>query len=155
MSTELTNNDIQMVDSWTLQLVLGAAEIQELASSYLCSELMDRGFVITPASLNFLSTLESGTNYASEIARNIGVSRQMVAKTVKELCSKGYLDQIESTGKQKQITFTKKGEHLMSESRKVLNNIDKILTKTIKPKSLETTVAVMHSMRKALENKGK
>lgn len=150
MSAKLTNN-IQMVDSWTLQLVLGAAGIQELASSHLCSELMDRGFVITPASLNFLSTLESGTNYASEIARNIGVSRQMVAKTVKELCSKGYLEQVDSAGKQKQIIFTKKGELLMSESKLVLSDIDKILTKNIKTKSIETTLTVMHSMRKALE----
>jgi len=152
MSTKFTNSNIQMVDSWTLQLILGASDIRELASTHLCTKLRDKGFVITPASLNFLSTLECGINYASEIARNIGVSRQMVAKTVKELCNKGYLEQVESTGKQKQIVFTEKGELLIAESRKILSNIDKILSKNIKKQSLETTLTIMNAMREALRD---
>jgi len=153
MSTELTKNNIQMVDSWTLQLVMAATEVQELASNYLCTELMNRGFVITKASLNFLSTLECGVNYASEIARKTGVSRQMVAKTVKELCNKGYLKQLDSTGKQKQILFTKKGELLIAESRMILSDIDKTLTHSIQAKSLVDTLKVMNSIREVLSDK--
>ncbi len=150
MSTKFTTHNTAMIDSQTLKLVLGAAELHELTSKYLCSKLMDKGFVITPKSLNFLSTLECGVNYASEIARNIGVSRQMAAKTVKELCSKGYLEQVEGMGKQKQILFTKKGEVLMSESRHLLANIDKVLAKQLKSKSLDITLNTMKTIKEIL-----
>jgi len=152
MSTKFTKSNIPMTDSQTLKLVLGAAEIHDLTSKYLCSKLMDRGFVVTPKSLNFLSTLECGVNYASEIARNIGVSRQMTAKTVKELCNKGYLEQIEGAGKQKQILFTKKGELLMSESRQLLADIDEILVSQLKSKSLDTTIETMKAIKKLLSS---
>ncbi len=94
-----------------------------------------------------LSALEYGVNYGSEIARNLGVSRQMVAKTVKELCRVNYLEQIEGVGKQKQILFTERGEHLISDARKLLARLDDILSKAIGQKPLQATVGVLEEIQ--------
>lgn len=141
MSTRFTNKNTPMVDSYSLSLVLTAAQVHEKTSVYLSESLNKQGFTfITPSRLNFLSTLECGINYGSEIARNLGVSRQMVAKTVKELCQAGYLEQQAGHGKQKEIVFTKEGELLMSSARKLLADIDVVLSQAIgKQRLIELT----------------
>lgn len=98
--------------------------------------------------MNFLSTLECGVNYGSEIARTLGVSRQMVAKTVKELCEANYLEQREALGKQKEIVFTKTGELLMSDARQLLADVDKILNKEIGQNKIESTVTHLQNIQK-------
>lgn len=131
-----------MVDSRALKLVLGAAQTHELTNNYLSKSLRNMGYEsVTPSTLKFLSTLECGVNYGSEIARNLGVTRQMVAKTVKELCATGYLEQKECVGRQKEIVFTESGELLMSDARQLLADIDKVLIKQLGKSSVETTLA--------------
>jgi len=142
MSTRLTSKGIPMVDSQALKLVLGASQVHEITTRYLSKSLKSKGYsAVTPSILNFLSTLECGVNYGSEIARNLGVSRQMVAKTVKELCRNGYLEQVDGVGKQKEILFTETGELLMSDARKILADIDRVLIKQLGQNSIQTTVA--------------
>lgn len=141
MSTRLTKNNTPMVDSNTLKLVLGAAQVHELTARYLSRCLSDQGYLsVTPAMLNFLSVLDCGVNYASEIARTLGVSRQMVAKTVKELCANGYLQQEQGIGKQKQILFTETGELLISDARQILADIDQQLGVKVGRESIIDTV---------------
>lgn len=141
MSSRLTQKGIPMIESQTLQLVLDAAQVNDLTSRYLSNSLKKSGYKFaTPSALSFLSTLECGVNYGSEIARNLGVSRQMVAKTVKELCLAGYLAQEKGIGKQKKIVFTITGEQLMSEARQLLANIDKVLNNKLGEKLISTTV---------------
>ncbi len=142
MSTRLTKKGVPMVDSRALKLVLGAAQVHELTTRYLSKSLKAKGYEsATPSILNFLSTLECGINYGSEIARKLGVSRQMVAKTVKELSRTGYLEQVDGVGKQKEILFTETGELLMSDARKILSDIDTVLIEQLGRNSIETTVA--------------
>ena len=117
-----------MVESQSLQLIQSASRLNDVITQYLSQRLIEQGYAaLTPSLLSFLSILECGINYGSEIARNLGVTRQMVAKTVKELCRLGYLEQIDGTGKQKEIHFTETGEHLMSDARLLLSEIDEIL----------------------------
>ena len=107
MSTRLTQKGTPMVDSLALTLVQMASDVQERTTDYLSTSLQIKGYkTITPSILNFLGALECGVNYGSEIARNLNVSRQMVAKTVKELSRQGYLEQVADIGKQKKILFT-------------------------------------------------
>lgn len=142
MSTRLTKKSNPMVDSEALKLVLSASHVQELTTRYLSQTLNAKGYeAVTPSILNFLSALECGVNYGSEIARSLGVSRQMVAKTVKELCRYGYLEQKDGMGKQKEILFTHNGELLMSDTRKILADIDKILVRNMGLKSVQSTIA--------------
>ena len=117
-----------MKDSLTLQLVMSTNLLQERISGMLVKALKEKGYkTINASRLSFLSTLECGVNYASEISRNLRVSRQMVAKTVKELCELGYLLQEKPVGKQKAIVFTLHGERLISECRNTLANFDEKL----------------------------
>lgn len=148
MSTRLTNKKAVMVDSKALQLVLGAAQINDSISLYLSRALKNKGYEFaTSAALSFLSTLECGVNYGSEIARNLGVSRQMVAKTVKGLCLAGYLEQVDDIGKQKKIIFTATGELLISEARQLLAEIDKTLTVQLSEKSIATTITSLNKIQ--------
>ncbi|WP_293751662.1 MarR family transcriptional regulator [uncultured Paraglaciecola sp.] len=151
MSTELTGGEAIMLDSQTLQLVLETARVNDSISRYLSKSLKNKGYEFaTTSALSFLSTLECGVNYASQIARNLGVSRQMVAKTVKGLCLAGYLEQVDDVGKQKKIMFTSTGEQLMSDSRLLLADIDKVLNTQLSGKSLATMVTNLHKVQKLM-----
>ena len=148
MSIRLTRKGAAMVDSQALQLVLGAAQVNDSISRYLSKSLKNKGYKFATApALSFLSTLECGVNYGSEIARNLGVSRQMVAKTVKGLCLAGYLEQVDDIGKQKKIIFTAIGELLMSEARQLLADIDKTLTAQLSERSIATTVTNLNKIQ--------
>lgn len=117
-----------MVGSQTLQLLQQTSQLNRLMSHYLAQQLINRGYrAISPSLLEFLSVLECGVNIGSDIARKLSVSRQMVAKTVKQLCQSGYLQQTEGQGKQKHILFTESGEHLMSDARQLLADMDQLL----------------------------
>ena len=119
-----------MVESQSLQLIQSASQLNDMMTKYLSQHLIEKGYAsITPSLLSFLSILECGVNYGSEIARNLGVTRQMVAKTVKELCRLGYLEQVDGVGKQKEIHFTEAGEYLMSDARLLLSEVDEVLYK--------------------------
>lgn len=153
MSTRFTKGDIPIVESRSLQLFFGAAEMNEQISLYLSNALKEKGYKsITPCVLNFLSALECGTNYGSEIARSLCISRQMVAKKVKELCCVGYLEQADSKGKQKPILFTELGEQLMSDSRQLLAELDEILCEKIDRTTLEETIERLKNIQAAISD---
>jgi len=151
MSIRLTKNNVPMVESQSLQLVLAAAQVHEKIALYLSESLKNKGYKLaSPSVLNFLSTLECGINFGSEIARTLGVSRQMVAKTVKELCKAGYLEQRDGKGKQKEIFFTKTGELLMSDARQLLADIDTVLNKDVGENELKATVTELQSIEQII-----
>ncbi len=152
MSTRLTEKGIPMVESQSLQLVQATAKVQENTSDFLSKSLKDKGYQsATPSVLGFLGALDCGVNYGSEIARSLGVSRQMVAKTVKELCKTGYLLQVDGVGKQKQIVFTELGEHLMSDARQILADLDNIFKKEIGRDVFEQTLAGLEQIQALVE----
>ncbi|MBO1255896.1 winged helix-turn-helix transcriptional regulator [Alteromonas sp. 5E99-2] len=117
-----------MVDSQSLKLLQSTVKLNDVITKTISSHLLEKGYTsITPSLLSFLSILECGVNYGSEIARKLDVSRQMVAKTVKALCALGYLEQKSGIGKQKEIHFTEKGERLISDARQMLSDIDSLI----------------------------
>jgi len=63
-----------------------------------------------------------------------------VAKTVKELCRIGYLEQAEGVGRQKQILFTKLGEQLMADSRLLLAELDNELFDALGEAGVKETI---------------
>ncbi len=147
MSTRLTYKPISMVDSISLQILLHASQVQVAISIYLSKHLQEKGYdSVTPAILGFISHLECGVNYGSEIARQMGVSRQMVAKTVKELCNAGYLEQKKGHGKQKEIRFTKKGKQLVSDARTLLSGLDQILCRAVKKRKIQSCISDMQAI---------
>ena len=128
MSTKFTRKNIPMVDSQSLKLLQSAVKLNDVITKTVSNHLIEKGYTaVTPSLLSFLSILECGVNFGSEIARKLDVSRQMVAKTVKALCNLGYLEQKNGVGKQKEIHFTETGEQLMSDARQMLSDIDELI----------------------------
>ena len=149
MSTKFTSGGVAMVNSHALNLVIEAGKVSTLISQSLANDLKDKGYIFaSPSALNFLSTLECGVNYGSDIARNLGVSRQMVAKTVKDLCKAGYLEQVDAIGKQKKILFTATGELLMSDARQLLADMDTLLIDKINIQGVRTTIDNLTTIQK-------
>ncbi|WP_404361573.1 MarR family winged helix-turn-helix transcriptional regulator [Methylotuvimicrobium sp. KM1] len=147
MSTRFTKRGVPLVESQSLQLIQSASRLNDVITKYLSQRLVEKGYAsLTPSLLSFLSILECGVNYGSEIARNLGVTRQMVAKTVKELCHLGYLEQIDSTGKQKEIHFTETGEYLMSDARQLLAEVDEILFKDVDARTPQAIIRELNIM---------
>ena len=147
MSTKFTKRGIPLVESQSLQLIQSASRLNDVITKYLSQRLAEKGYAsLTPSLLSFLSILECGVNYGSEIARNLGVTRQMVAKTVKELCHLGYLEQIDSAGKQKEILFTETGEYLMSDARQLLAEVDEILFEDVDARTPQAIIRELNIM---------
>lgn len=136
-----------MVESHSLKLAMSTANISEHLILFATHQLKTQGFEgVTPTVLNFLGSLECDKdNHASEIARQLNVSRQMVAKTVKELCRLGYVEQNASGGLRKQIRFTEQGERLMSAARKAFFLLDQTMHKQI---GLEELITLNESLMK-------
>ena len=131
MSTKMTIREnapaYEMADSQSLKLVHLTSNFERRAQKWLVSLLQDRGFHdLTQSQLSFLGALDCGPNNASKIAGDLGISRQAVHKTVKELENCGWLqsepDQVRRN--QRIITFTDEGERMMSEARALFRQLD-------------------------------
>lgn len=139
-----------MVESQSLRLALRVASVQEHIAAYIAQQLRTQGYDISPATLNFLSALDCGVNVGADIARRLKVSRQMVAKTVKELCRAGYLEQVDGVGKQKQILFTAAGEQLMAEVRQLLAQLDTVILEALGETALQETLTRLETIQSLL-----
>lgn len=131
MSTALTNNAPQMVDSLTLRLYHASRAFQSRVADALVTVLQARGHQgLGAGQLAFLAELDCGANHAAEMARRAGVSRQAVHKQVKELVARGLLEfSVDDTRRnQKVISFTTAGTALMAECRQLLAEMDDALT---------------------------
>ncbi|WP_233402836.1 MarR family transcriptional regulator [Marinomonas transparens] len=143
-----------MMESQSLQLMQSTSRLNDVMTKYIAQRLVEKGYTsLTPSYLSFLSVLECGVNYGSEIARSLDVTRQMVAKTVKELSRLGYLDQKEGAGKQKEIHFTEAGEYLMSDARKLLAEVDDVLFKYSESNKPEKIMSEMNVIADAINDK--
>jgi DNA-binding MarR family transcriptional regulator len=119
-----------MAESRSLRLLLQLADTQKLLVEHVAHSLTALGYSgVTSGALGFLGQLDCGPNHASEIARHLGVSRQMVAKTVTEMEQKGWLEQVPDPHlrNRKVIRFTAAGEQLMSNARATLAELDEQL----------------------------
>ena len=154
MSTRFTKNGVPLVESHSLQLIQSTARLNDEITHYLSQRLVEKGYTsLTPSLLSFLGILECGVNYGSEIARSLGVTRQMVAKTVKELCGLGYLQQKSGTGKQKEIHFTQTGEYLMSDARQLLADVDDVLFKGLERSDPTKVINELNAMVSVINEK--
>jgi DNA-binding MarR family transcriptional regulator len=149
MSTKLTTSPTyEMAESRSLMLVHLASSFERRVQKWLVALLHDRGFTgLTQSQLSFLGALDCGPNSASQIANDLGISRQAVHKTVKELEGFGWLksevDPIRRN--QRIITFTNEGERMMSEARALFKQLDKKLFESWKPEDIDAVFALLQS----------
>lgn len=153
MTVSFTERGTPLADSDTLTLVQASGLIKDKISEVAASRLRDRGYPdISVSLLGFLGALDCGINFGSDIARRLDISRQMAAKTVKELSEAGYLIQGTGPGKLKPIKFTLKGEKLMSEVRQILADMDQELNRAVGKKGLKNLVRELDSLCGNLDN---
>jgi DNA-binding MarR family transcriptional regulator len=137
LSTEFTSlrkTNLPMVESRSLRVALTLRQAQSELIQWLVDKLRARGHSdLTIPALDFMGQLDCGINHASDVARALNVSRQMVAKTVLDLTRKGWLEQTPDPdkGNRKVIVFTAEGERVMSDARQVLAELDAILDQTL------------------------
>ncbi|MCV2884167.1 HTH domain-containing protein [Aestuariibacter sp. AA17] len=155
MSTEFTRGAAPLMASQTLQLVQHANQVSQAVQSEVSKHLQEKGHsTMTSSALAFLSVLEGGVTCGSDIARHLGVSRQMVAKTVKELKSAGYIAQQNAFGKQKEILLTQQGDQVLNDAKQVLAVIDKTLSQSLGSKHLFATNETLKKLSFVLEMSG-
>ena len=151
MSTRFTERGVPMAESLSLQLAAQAREVHQSIVECVATRLAASGHgAVTPSLLSFLEALDCGVNYGSEIARRLKVSRQMVARTVRELVSAGYLEQGVGDGRQKPIRFTESGERLISSARQLLVELDRELARHLEKTALRDAVRTLESVRRAV-----
>lgn len=134
MSTTLTRKSpeagFDLVDSHALGLTMGMDGFKGRITAWLVERLSEEGFgQLTGAHLGFLGALDCGPNHAANLARGLGVSRQAVHKTVRELERLGWLstEPDETLGNQRVIRFTVEGERMMALARQHLAELDQLL----------------------------
>ena len=143
MSTKLTrlspNAGYELLDSQALALTQASDAFQTRMVTWLLSKLKADGFETLKASqLTFLGSLDCGVNYASELARSLGISRQAVHKTVREMEIAGWLATTpdDTKGNQRVIIFTDEGERMMSHARLHFSKLDELLVQKYGPEAL-------------------
>lgn len=134
MSTKVTRKSpragLDLADSHALSLTQAMGAWLDRTSVWLLEKLERDGFAkLTGSQLAFLGALDCGPNHASNLARGLGISRQAVYKTVRELERAGWLttEPDEKIGNQRVITFTIEGERMMAAARQHFSNLDKAL----------------------------
>ncbi|MEP1768733.1 MAG: MarR family transcriptional regulator [Sulfitobacter sp.] len=150
MSTKLTTCTsapaYEMADSRSLRLVQLVSNFERKAQKWLVGQLHSRGFdTLTQSQLSFLGALDCGPNSASQIASNLGITRQAVHKTVKELETSGWLQsQADQTRRnQRVITFTHEGERMISEARALFQQLDDKLFEGFSPDKIDAVFAIL------------
>lgn len=156
MSTKLTTKaggKPQMVDSQSLQLAFALGNARDALFTHVAEALDAAGYKdATPTTLWFLGQLECGVNHASEIARQLDISRQMVSKTVKGLVKSGFLEMQADPerGNQKIIIFTALGEQLMADTRRILADLDETFAKSLGASDVQKLMQGLGTLTKTL-----
>ncbi|MEP3636480.1 MAG: MarR family winged helix-turn-helix transcriptional regulator [Paracoccaceae bacterium] len=152
MSTKLTTSRespaYEMEDSRSLKLVHLASNFEKRVQKWLVDLLHSRGFAgLTQSQLSFLGALDCGPNSASQIANSLGITRQAVHKTVKELETCGWLQSEADPIRRNQriITFTDEGERMMSVARSLFKQLDDRLFAEWQPDQIEAVFSLLQS----------
>ena len=127
MTTIASSPAYEMADSRSLRLVHLTSTFERSAQKWLVDMLRDRGFTeVTQSQLSFLGALDCGPNYASQVASQLGITRQALHKTVKELEICGWLQTVPDPVRRNQriLAFTDEGERMMSEARALFKQLD-------------------------------
>lgn len=93
-----------------------------------------KGYVrLSEAQLSLLANLQCGSTYASAVATQMGISRQAIYRTTKELQETGLLVLEEDTERrnQKVISMTPRGMALATDARIVLEQVETALAARI------------------------
>lgn len=146
MSTKFTRQATKGPPPPPLTVLLQTAS--EWVSHSLLTILRGRGHTyLTPSHIMLLGNLDCGTTYASAAAARLGISRQAVYRTVRELEEMDILRLENATDRrnQKEIVMTDAGKALANDARAALAEIEATLADRIGAES-------SRALRQALES---
>lgn len=126
LSTLFTRNELPP----PLTVLLHEANLQVMA--YLLATLGAKFPGITAAQLTFFGALDCGSTHATGVATRLGISRQAVSRTARELQEQGLLILQPEAGRMNQnlMVMTEKGETLARAGRAALAEIESRLGET-------------------------
>ncbi len=125
------------------QLLIGA---HQWITQNLIRMMRQRGHTdLTSAHLTFLNNLDCGITHASAVARRMGISRQAVYRSTRELQGLGVLELIPDPDdkRQKIISMTKLGNTIANDARASLAEIEKILAIQIGGEALKNLSQIL------------
>lgn len=128
MSTKFTKSTMRTEPPTPLTVLLQTASQWVMQS--LLAELHRSGYdAISEPHLILFGNLDCGTTHASAIAQRIGVSRQAIYRTVRELQDLGMLclETDPVRGNQKVVVMTERGMQLATDARAALSRVEDIL----------------------------
>jgi DNA-binding MarR family transcriptional regulator len=128
------------------QLSLLLLSAQHWVMTSLLRLMAERGHSdLTAAHLMFLSNLDCGDTYASEVARRMGVTRQAVYRSTQELQRLKVLklQNDESRKNHKIIRMTKHGQHVVLDARYCFAEIEATLSARIGARDVEKLGAIL------------
>ncbi len=144
MSTKLTRyapkSGQELVDSHALALTHATTRFQQNLVAWLLTRLAADGFEgVSASQLSLLGELDCGPNHAAQLARKLGVTRQAIHKSIRELEAAGWLQTRTDAdlGNQKVIEFTEEGERMMAAARRHFADLDALLLKEFGIEGLE------------------
>lgn len=97
------------------------------------------------AHLNMFAYLNCGPTYSSDLAKQLGISRQAVYKTIKELSALGIVEQTNAPDRRnvKIITYTPYGESVIGDAIAALQQIETDLAARIGATDVEALKALL------------
>lgn len=125
MSTKFTKPAIQTSPPAPLSLLF--QQSNRWFSLSVLNMLEKKGYMgLSEAQLNLLANLQCGSTYASAVAVQMGISRQAIYRTTKELQKAGLLVLEEDAERrnQKIITMTAQGMALATDARVILEQVE-------------------------------
>lgn len=144
LSTKFTKYDMQTSPATPLSVLFHQSS--KWFSLSVKNLLEKKGYTdLSDAHLSLLANLQCGSTYASAVAAQMGISRQAIYRTTKELQSAGILI-LEEDGErrnQKIITMTERGMALATDARAILELVEMELAARIGP---ENAQVLRHSL---------
>lgn len=146
MSTKFTKRAIPGDLDAPLTVLLHSGAVWVLRG--VLNRLHAQGFErITEPHLTLLGNLDCGATHGADVAERMGVTRQAIARTLRELEALGYvrLDRDPVRKNQKIIVMTGAGERLALAARAALSEVEAALQDRIGPAQLDALRAALRA----------
>jgi DNA-binding MarR family transcriptional regulator len=132
LSTKFTRLALDDAPSAPLTVLLQTASHWVMQG--LMAALSAKGYAgLTEAHLTLLGNLDCGTTHASAVAQRIGLSRQAIYRTIREMEAMGFLvlQNDMQRRNQKLVVMTEVGMHLALDARATLATLEDTLAQRI------------------------
>lgn len=144
MSTTFTTEPSQDRDGQQIGLLLLNAH--QWVNIGVLNMMAGRGHTkLTPAHIAFLANLDCGETHASAVARRMGVSRQAIYRTIRELQTLRILTLVDNPekGNQKLIRMTPHGTKVVADACVCLSAVENALRERIGSKDFDRLSGIL------------